>query len=154
MKKILRFRQTKSDFSGKRLPYYFVFFGTLLVILVYGCFYISNAFAPTDIGPLGGKCVEVMSYVDNAKSAIDGEGVTYTADDVVQILYDSGTKLSRSYSAELVGSKKNAELVKKIGNDLLTIRVGVLDNSSDMFTEFLMFDLDYSIIKDTCVSKK
>jgi hypothetical protein len=99
--------------------------------------------------PLSGECDNVNRYLNRAVQAMGTAGTNSTIADVVSSLKENGDILTGAFDAEILGSQENWDLVRGAGEDLLKIRVGLLDDKdikkpSDDFTS------KYETIQELC----
>jgi len=98
---------------------------------------------------MGGYCLVIMRYLNDAVDVMAGAGETTTIDDIDSVLKYSGDQLSKGFDASNAGSTENAKLLQEAGDLLLKIRVKAL-NGDDPTTDSKAFIDLYSNIKTKC----
>jgi hypothetical protein len=106
---------------------------------------------PVDL-PLSGECDNVNRYLNRAVEAMGTAGNTSTLDDLLISLKDNGETLTQGFDAKILGSQENWDLVRGAGEDLLRIRVGLVQDS-DIKKASDSFKTAYGEIQTICATK-
>jgi hypothetical protein len=108
--------------------------------------------SPEPTQALGGYCLSVMGYLDNAVQVMAGAGTTTTEADILPVLKEEGDKLYRGFDTTMVDTAANVALLNNSGNDLLRIRVDII-NGDDTSPDTKLFVSRYRKIKKMCASE-
>jgi len=97
----------------------------------------------------GSYCLVLMKYLNEAVTVMGNAGSTATVADVTSVLEERGTALASGFDLEMAGSAERLATIRDAGNQLLKIRVAILDGG-DITPAAEAFKADYAAIKATC----
>jgi hypothetical protein len=75
----------------------------------------------------GSYCPILTKYLNEATEALSQAGTTATIADVSSVLLDRGTALATGFDVEMAGSVERYNLIRETGQNLLQIRVALID---------------------------
>ncbi len=109
----------------------------------------ASASADAPAAQTGSYCLVLMKYLNEAVTVMGNAGSTATVADVTSVLEERGTTLASGFDLEMAGSPERLATIRDAGNQLLKIRVAILDGG-DINPAAEAFKADYAAIKATC----
>jgi hypothetical protein len=97
----------------------------------------------------GSYCAILTKYINEAVTVMGGAGTTTTVADVTSVLLDRGTALATGFDVEMAGSVERYNLIRGAGQQLLQIRVALIDGG-DVTKPANDFATSAAAIKATC----
>lgn len=109
----------------------------------------SSASAVAPAPTTGSYCLVLMKYLNEAVTVMSNAGSTATVADVTSVLEKRGTALASGFDLDMAGSAERLATIRDAGNQLLKIRVAILDGG-DVTPAAEAFKADYAALKATC----
>lgn len=109
----------------------------------------ASASAAAPAAETGSYCLVLMKYLNEAVTVMGNAGSTATVADVSSVLEKRGTALASGFDLDMAGSAERLATIRDAGNQLLKIRVAILDGG-DTTAAIEAFKADYAALKATC----
>lgn len=109
----------------------------------------ASASVAAPVAESGSYCLILMKYLNEAVTVMGNAGSTATVADVTSVLEKRGSALASGFDLEMAGSAERLATIRDAGNQLLKIRVAILDGG-DVNPAAEAFKADYSALKATC----
>ncbi len=94
-------------------------------------------------------CNVLKKYVRESTEALAQYGTVLSASDVASVLNRHGTALATGFNVEMAGSAERLDAIRSAGEQLLRLRVAILDGG-DFQKPTNQFKLDAQKIEDSC----
>jgi hypothetical protein len=91
----------------------------------------------------------LTKYLNEATEALSQAGTTATIADVSSVLLDRGTALATGFDVEMAGSVERYNLIRETGQNLLQIRVALIDGG-DITEPANKYATNIEAIRATC----
>lgn len=129
-------------------------FGLIGIVLMLA--WVSSIFnggdsnvASTPKKTTGMYCAVLMKYLNESIDVMANAGKTASISDVSSVLEDRGTALATGFDAEMAGSVERYNAIRSAGEQLLKLRVAILDGG-DITEPANQFKQDAQAIQATC----
>ncbi len=134
-------------------------FGIAIIVLVVVALFSSlsnsnsseQASSPTPAitQDTGAYCAILMKSLNEAVVYMGNAGTKYTLEDVAGVLEKRGTALASGFDLEMAGSPDRLAAIREAGNQLLQIRVNLIDGG-DITPAAEAFKVAFDYISATC----
>jgi hypothetical protein len=127
-------------------------FFAIIALLIWISSLFNNGGDPEPTTPTkatGSYCAILTKYINEAVTVMGGAGTTTTVADVTSVLLDRGTALATGFDVEMAGSVERYNLIRGAGQQLLQIRVALIDGG-DVTKPANDFATSAAAIRATC----
>lgn len=141
----------------KKAPKKLGCFGVILVVVFVSLIFSAisgnsrseTASTPSPTETTGAYCAILMKSLNEAVEYMGNAGSKYTVGDVAAVLDKRGSALASGFDLEMAGSEERLQAIREAGNQLLQIRVNLIDGG-DITPAANAFKSAYEYIASSC----